>query len=347
LSGLISVLVVDDQLVQREGIVRVVEATGKMHVVGAASNAEEAQRVVENQLVELALIDLVLHDQNGTQVGRDLRNLRPEIKVIIYTREKSMVLASEIFREQKELSQPGLQGYLLTRNISSSDYLLQIYRQIQSSGYFIDPDVLRWHYRFAELEKPTPREEECALLIAKGLSNVQIAERMVVSRRRVENLINSLYQKFRILGDPGDPARRVVLVESIRLLAGYRTPAKILSVLIVEDQAEQRARLQREFDVDERFSVLAAVDEGQRGIDLACETRPDIALVDIRLPDLDGFQVARQILQNLPKTRVILISAEDSAFYREAAMKAGVIAFLPKKSLSSDKIFVLYHSSGE
>jgi DNA-binding NarL/FixJ family response regulator len=69
--------------------------------------------------------------------------------------------------------------------------------------------------------------------------------------------------------------------------------------------------------------------------------------VDIRLPDLDGFQVARQILKIIPKTRIILTSAEDSAFYQEAAREAGGIAFLSKKSLSSDRIFELYHSSEE
>jgi len=343
----IPVLVVDDQLVQREGIARVVEATGMMRVVGAVSSGEEALRVVESTPVDLALVDLVLHEQNGTEVGRALRQIRPELKVIIYTREKSMVLASEIFREQKDLAQPGLQGYLLTRNISSSDYLIQIYQQVNNFGQFIDPDILRWHFRFAELEPLTPREEECALLIARGLSNVQIADRMIVTRRRVENLINSLYLKFRISGDPGDPARRVILAESIRLLEGYHNSNRVLGVVIIEDQEEQRLHLIAEFEHDKRFKVLAAAVEAEAGIRLVSEMKPDLVLVDVRLPDMDGFQATRQILKNLPNTRVILNSAVASSVYQQQSIQSGAIAFFPKRQLTSNRIFDLYYSPDE
>lgn len=335
---LLPVLIIDDQFVQREGVTKVVEGTGRMRVVGAVDSGKEAELIVQHDHVELALIDLVLHDEHGTEVGRTLRNLSPGLKVIIYTREKSMVLASEIFREEGELSKPSLQGYLLTRNISSSDYLLQVYRHIVDFGHFIDPDVIRWHYQFAQLEKLTPREEECALLIAKGLSNTQIAERMVISRRRVENLINSLYQKFHILGDPGDPARRVILVESIRLLLSPRTTASEVSVLIIEDQERQRLRLSNALKGNQRFKVLATAGNGTTGIQVALRVRPDVVLVDIHLPDMDGFRVTRQILEGLPRTKAILISSDESDLYRERAGEAGAIAFIPKKLLSPEGI---------
>jgi DNA-binding NarL/FixJ family response regulator len=340
----ISVLVVDDQLVQREGIVRVVESTGTMRVDGTAGSWNEAMRIVEFVPIDLALVDLVLHEQSGTELGRALRKIRPMLKVIIYTREKSMVLAAEIFREQKEPAQPGLQGYLLTRNISSSAYLIQIYQQINNYGQFIDPDILRWHYRFSALEPLTPREEECALLIARGLSNIQIADRMSVSRRRIENLINSLYLKFRISGDPGDPARRVILVESIRMLTSHRIANRVLSVVIIEDQEEQRLHLNAEFQSDKRFILLAAASEAETGIRLACEMKPDLVLVDVRLPDMDGFQATRQILKNLPNTKVILNSAVDSSVFQQQSIQSGAIAFIPKRQLSADRIFELYHS---
>jgi DNA-binding NarL/FixJ family response regulator len=316
-----------------------------MHVVGAVGSGKEAETIARQECIELALIDLVLHDEHGTEVGRSLRNLCPNLKVIIYTREKSMVLASEIFREEKNLSEPSLQGYLLTRNISSSDYLLQVYRYILEFGHFIDPEVIRWHYQFAQLEKMTPREDECAFLISKGLGNSQIAERMVISRRRVENLINSLYQKFHILGEPGDPARRVILVESIRLLLGPRAAASELSLLIIEDQGSQRQRLASTFKGNPQFRLLATAPNGTTGVDLALRTRPDIVLVDIHLPDIDGFQVTRQILEVLPRTKVIQTSREESDLYREKAIETGAIAFIAKKSLSPDAIIEACDSS--
>ena len=335
----IPVLIVDDQLVQREGVTKVVEATGKMHVIGAVSSSAEAAEIVRSQPVELALIDLVLQHEHGTRVGRELRSLRPQLGVIIYTREKSMVLAAEIFREQKELGQTSLQGYLLTRNISSSEFLLQVYEQVRSSGYFIDPDVLRWHYQFAKLEKLTPREEECALLISRGLGNAQIAEAMVVSRRRVENLINSLYQKFQIVGESTDPARRVILVESIRLLNSLRPAQRAFSILVVEDHPDERMWLCQALSRDARFGAVMEAHDGASGIEVASRTRPDVALIDIHLPDMDGFQVTRRILERVPQTTVILTSGERSSLYDEMSLEAGAVKFLPKATLTPDAVF--------
>jgi DNA-binding NarL/FixJ family response regulator len=188
------------------------------------------------------------------------------------------------------------------------------------------------------LEKLTQREEECAFLITKGLSNTQISERMVISRRRVENLINSLYQKFHILGDPGDPARRVILVESIRLLLSPRVADSEVSLLIIEDQEAQRMKLSNALKGNPRFKVLATAGDGTTGLQAALRTRPDVILVDIHLPDMDGFQVTREILESLPRTRAILMSNEESELYRERAIESGGIAFLPKKLLSPEII---------
>ncbi len=341
---LIPVVIVDDQLIQREGIARVVEATGKMRVVGAVSSGADAAQVVRSAPVQLALVDLVLQREHGTRVGRDLLNLCPSLRVIIYTREKSMVLAAEIFREEKELGQQSLHGYLLTRHISSSDYLLQVYQHVLDSGYFMDPDVLRWHYQFAKLEKLTPREEECALLISRGLSNSQIADAMVVSRRRVENLINSLYQKFRILGESGDPGRRVILVESIRLLSSLGQAGRSLSLLVIDDQESQRRQICQAFREDSRYRNVEGASSGLAGVDLADRKRPDVILVDVHLPDLDGFEVARRILAQLPQASVIVISSERSQLYEEMSLEAGAVAFLPKDSLTPETVYRLCES---
>jgi len=338
---LIPVLVLDDQLVQREGVARVVEATGTMRVVGLAGTAEEAFDILRGEPIELALVDLVLRKQRGIAVGRAMRHLQPGLKVIIYTHEKSMVLAAEIFRDGQDGAQPGLQGYILTRNISSSHYLQHVYEQILQPGHYIDPDVLEWHYRLADLEPLTPREEECALLVAEGLGNDEISRRMVISRHRVENIVNALYLKFHIVGDPGDPGRRVLLAEGVRLLYSRRTPRGRLSVLIIEDQDEQRAHLRRVLTSDDRLQVVAEAGSGQLGIELARKTKPDIVLVDVHLSDWDGFKVTRQILRERPQTKVIMNSADPSLTYEQAAHGAGAVALLPKRQISADAVYDL------
>lgn len=337
----ISVLILDDQLVQREGISRVLESSESMQITGMASTSDEAFEILKSEVVELALIDLVLRSEQGTDVGREMRKIQPDLKVIIYTREKSMVLAAEIIKKSKKMSEPGLHGYILTRKISSPRYLQEVYEQILQTGYYIDTDVLRWHYRLEELDPLTPREEECAILVARGMSNSEIANRMIISLRRVENLINALYLKFRILGDPGDPGRRVLLAEGIKLLYGNRLSTQYLKFLVIEDQEFQRTRLLREFTTSGQFEFIAEANTGQKGIELAVGIKPDIILTDIHLPDIDGFQVTRKILDALPQTKVIVISSDSSSTYISEAIHAGAIGFLPKNQVSIEAIMRL------
>ena len=216
---MIRVLILDDVLVQREGMAKVVEDTQAMRVVGRAATREEALTILKARAVDLALVDLVLGRQaSGLEVGREMRQIRPELKVIIYTGRKGMVLAAEILWERKARGQPGLQGYALTENVSSSRDLKVIYDNILSTGYYIDPDVLEWHRQLEMYEELTPRERECAQLVAEGYSNEDVAGKMFISLKRVENLMSILYHKFRIPGDPRNSARRVLLAEAIKTM---------------------------------------------------------------------------------------------------------------------------------
>lgn len=328
----------DDQLVQREGIAKIVEATSNMRVIGVAASSGEASTLLQSQKADLALIDLVLHGERGTTVGKELRRTHPDIKVIIYTREKSMVLAAEIFRERKDLAQPGLQGYILTRNISSSQYLQNVYERILQSGYFIDPDILRWHYEWAQIEPLTHREEECALYLAAGLGNAEIARRMVISNRRVENIISNLYLKFNIAGDPGDPSRRVLLAEGIKLLYSAQSPFTQLTLVIIDDNQEYINHLNQELVTDKRFKILGNAISGQTGVDLVMSQKPDVVLVDIHLPDMDGFKVVRQILKGYPHTKVVMQSSTTGSTYLEEAVNSGALGLIPKNKVSANAL---------
>lgn len=341
-QGSVSVLILDDQLVQRQGIAQVVEATGMMQVVALASELEEAESILRTEHVDLALVDLVLGQRTGTTIGRALRQQKPDMNVVIYTRENSMVLAADILRQDETLAQPGLQGYILTRNIKTSEYLRAVYDRILQHGHYIDPDVLRCHCRLAEIEPLTSREKECALLIARGLSNQEIARQMVVSLGRVENLVGTLYLKFCILGNPGDPGRRVLLAEGIRLLYRQLVLPRVRTVLVVEDEERHRARLCRALSRDHRFQVVANACTGQQALELARKMTPEVVLVDVRLPDMDGFAIVRQIRREWPQTQVIVNSSEPSVVYEEEAQRAGAVGFLPKQRVNADTIFDIY-----
>ena len=341
-TAAIRVLILDDGLVQREGIARVVEDTRAMTVAGMAATPAEALAILQERPIDLALVDLVLGDQrSGVEVGREMRRVRPELNVIIYTKQKGMVLAAEILWERKTGGQPRLQGYVLTENIFSSRHLESIYDSILRTGYYVDPEVLEWHYRLSAFEPLTPREEECALLVADGRSNREIAGRMVLSRRRVENLVGALYDKFHIPGDPRNPARRVLLAEAIHMLYGLRRPGRKLTVLLVDDNPDDLRHLRGLLNQDGRFDVIGEATSGQRGIELARTKRPDLALVDVRMDGMDGFETTASITAEQPHTRVILISVKESRVYAEEARRVGAVAFLPKSELTANAVYEL------
>ena len=336
------VLILDDSLVQREGIARVVEGAQTMDLAGTAATPAEALAILRRQPVDLALVDLVLaHGQSGVDVGREMRRAYPELQVVIYTKQKGMVLAAEILWERKTGGQPPLQGYVLTENIFSSSHLESIHEHILRSGHYVDPEVLEWQYRLSAFEPLTPREEECALLVAEGHSNGEIAERLSLSRRRVENLVGALYFKFHIPGDPRNPARRVILAEAIHTLYGLRRPGRRLTVLLIDDNPEDLRHLRELLSGDARFEVIGEATGGRQGIELARSRKPDMALVDVRMDDLDGFETTASLTAGQPQPRVIMISVKESRIYSEEARKVGAVAFLPKSALTTDVIYEL------
>jgi DNA-binding NarL/FixJ family response regulator len=181
------------------------------------------------------------------------------------------------------------------------------------------------------------------------MSNSEIANRMFISLRRVENLINALYLKFRILGEPSDPGRRVLLAEGIKLLYSNRLSPfySKLKFLIIEDQEAQRTRLSNEFEASGQFEFIAEAKTGQMGIELAVEKRPDIVLTDVNLPDIDGFQVTRKILRSLPQVKVIVMSSDSSSTYISEAIHVGALGFLPKNQVNINSIMKLCYPVGE
>jgi DNA-binding NarL/FixJ family response regulator len=339
--AMVRVLILDDVLVQREGIAKIVEDTKTMNVVGMAATHQEALAILAERPIDLALVDLVLGSQtSGLEVGREMRQIRPELKVIIYTGRKGMVLAAEILGERKARGQPGLQGYVLTENIASSRDLKRIYDSILGTGYYIDPDVLDWHRQLEKYEELTRRERECAQLVAEGYGNEDIAGKMSLSLKRVENLMSLLYHKFHIPGDPRNSARRVLLAEAIKMKYPRRCFERKVTVLLVDDQPEYLGELREMLGQDERFEVIGEATSGREGIKLAQARRPDLALVDVRMEGLDGFQTTEQMTVNQPGVQVIVISGRESEIYAEEAIRAGAVAFIPKRELTAD---ILYH----
>jgi phosphoribosyl 1,2-cyclic phosphodiesterase/CheY-like chemotaxis protein len=100
------------------------------------------------------------------------------------------------------------------------------------------------------------------------------------------------------------------------------------TVLLIEDDAESR-RMTAELFSREDWTVIEAGD-GEAGISLALEHRPQLVLCDLLMPRVNGFQVCRSIRQQLQRTKIIIVSGRDYGVDRASAIEAGADEYLVK-----------------
>ncbi|WP_043193038.1 response regulator [Streptomyces sp. NRRL F-2664] len=104
----------------------------------------------------------------------------------------------------------------------------------------------------------------------------------------------------------------------------------MIRVLIADDQPLVRRGLALILGPDPEFQVVGEAEDGARAVALAGELRPDVVVMDIRMPVLDGVQATAELARTLPDVRVLALSTFDMDEYVVAALRAGAYGFLPK-----------------
>lgn len=103
-----------------------------------------------------------------------------------------------------------------------------------------------------------------------------------------------------------------------------------LSILIVEDHDAFALTLATVLGTDPRLEIVDRAADGRAGIDLAVRHQPDVVLMDIYMPNLDGIEATREITSLLPETVVVVLSSSDADDDVRRALAAGARSFLPK-----------------
>ena len=113
-----------------------------------------------------------------------------------------------------------------------------------------------------------------------------------------------------------------------------------ISLLIVDDMADTRSNLTKLLQFETDMQVVGSVGTGREGIASAQELRPDVVLMDINLPDLDGISATATITRELPGTGVVIMSIQGDTDYLRRAMQAGARQFLVKP-FSGDELMAV------
>ncbi|WP_433543984.1 response regulator (plasmid) [Streptomyces sp. CA-294286] len=107
-------------------------------------------------------------------------------------------------------------------------------------------------------------------------------------------------------------------------------------MLIVDDQPLVRRGLSLILSPDPAFEVVGEAENGEQAVTLACRLAPDVAVMDIRMPVLDGVDATRELATAVPDCRVLALSTFDLDEYVVGALRAGAYGFLPKDSSPED-----------
>ncbi len=112
-----------------------------------------------------------------------------------------------------------------------------------------------------------------------------------------------------------------------------RTPVR---VVIVDDHRLFVDALALLLGHDERLDVIGTAGDGQAAIELVVEQRAEVAVIDVRMPEVDGLETARRLRKRSPDTSVILVTGMDEPKLAEQAREAGAVALLTKGALHEE-----------
>ena len=115
------------------------------------------------------------------------------------------------------------------------------------------------------------------------------------------------------------------------------------SLLIVDDHAEFRS-FTKSLLSGSGFDVTAEAEDGESALEQAERVNPDVVLLDVQLPGIDGFEVAERLAAGKRPPHVVLTSSRDASEYGERLERSPIDGFIPKRELSSEKLSALVSS---
>ncbi|MGA2748542.1 MAG: response regulator transcription factor [Verrucomicrobiota bacterium] len=111
---------------------------------------------------------------------------------------------------------------------------------------------------------------------------------------------------------------------------------KKITVLLAEDHMIVREGFRRMLELETDIDVVGEAQDGRQAVALANKLRPDVVLMDIAMPLLNGLEATRQVLKALPATKVLMLSAHSDDAYVKTAAESGAAGFLLKQTSAHD-----------
>lgn len=194
----IKIVIADDHHIFRKGVMSIVSEDSSIAVVGEAANGDEALKMIEEKIPDIAILDIDMPVLSGLDAARKLKSLKLNTKIVILTIHKD----KEYFDEAMELD---IKAYVLKESIAND--LIDCIKKVYDGDYYISPSISgylveknRTKPRKNELDILTPAEREILKLIAQNKTSSQIADKLFRSIRTIENHRNNICSKLGLRG---------------------------------------------------------------------------------------------------------------------------------------------------
>ncbi len=115
-----------------------------------------------------------------------------------------------------------------------------------------------------------------------------------------------------------------------------------IKILVVDDHAIMRDGIRALLDIHDDIEIVGEASEGKEAIERVRELAPDVVIMDIAMPGMDGLEATRRIVKKNPKVKVLVLTQYDNREYILSAIKAGTAGYVPKKALSSDLVSAIH-----
>jgi DNA-binding NarL/FixJ family response regulator len=201
-------VILEDNPILAEGLGLLLGNAG-FEVVAVAGDADEFAKAVAEHHPDMTVVDVRLpptYTDEGLRAAIEARRVRPGLPVLVFSQYVEEVYAAELLASGSE----GV-GYLLKDRVSRVDEFMDAVRRVAAGGTVLDPEVISQLMvkRRDPLERLTPREREVLALMAEGLGNLAIADKLVISEGAVHKHVGNVFLKLEL--PPTDSGHRRVL----------------------------------------------------------------------------------------------------------------------------------------
>ncbi|MGN9842724.1 response regulator transcription factor [Nonomuraea sp. H19] len=207
------VVVADDAVLIREGLVRLLEEFG-CEVVATVGDGDRLVEAIAEHKPDVSVVDVRMppsFTDEGLKAAVEARRRVPGAPVLILSQYVEVSYADDLLADAR-----GAVGYLLKDRVVDVEEFLEGLRRVAAGGTVFDPQVVSQLMVRRRKDDPlaqlTPREREVLGLMAEGKSNPAIGRQLVISDGAVEKHIRSIFSKLGLYADDGDQHRRVLAV---------------------------------------------------------------------------------------------------------------------------------------